>query len=183
VLTDAVTERSRQTMKPRFNAGDFSGGVVARREELDRSLTGSPSRRTRRASRSARSRCRRPRVSGAVGPRGRRCGVLDAATRESLRAKLAALEAQDHASARRRDGEIAQRQLGRGLRQPPVPPLAARPARQEQRRAAAACAEPSARSASKSATGLKGTLTDAIAKDIIQNSITPRFKANDFPAA
>ena len=28
--------------------------------------------------------------------------------------------------------------------------------------------------------GLEGTLTDAIAKYIIQNAITPRFKANDF---
>ena len=28
--------------------------------------------------------------------------------------------------------------------------------------------------------GLEGTLTDAITKYIIQNAITPRFKANDF---
>ena len=100
------------------------------------------------------------------------------ATREALRAKLAALEA-DHPPARRCDREslngnsveeYANRlfrrwQLGQRGKNNGVLLLHA-PAERKIR--------------IEVGYGLEGTLTDAITKYIIANAIAPRFKANDF---
>ena len=106
-------------------------------------------------------------------------GVLDAATRESLRAKLAALEAktthqlvvatvkslngnsvEDYANRLFRRWQLGQRDKNNGVL------LLHAPTERKIR--------------IEVGYGLEGTLTDAITKYIIQNAITPRFKANDF---
>ena len=106
-------------------------------------------------------------------------GILDAATRESLRAKLAAHEAkttnqivvatvkslngnsvEDYANRLFRRWQLGQRGTNNGVL------LLHAPNERKIR--------------IEVGYGLEGTLTDAIAKYIIQNAITPRFKANDF---
>jgi len=106
-------------------------------------------------------------------------GVLDAATRESLRQKLAAHEAgttnqivvatvkslhgnavEDYANRLFRHWQLGQRGKDNGVL------LLHAPAERKIR--------------IEVGYGLEGTLTDAITKTIIQNAITPRFKANDF---
>jgi uncharacterized protein len=106
-------------------------------------------------------------------------GVLDAATRESLRLRLAAHEAtktnqivvatvkslngnsiEDYAIRLFRHWQLGQRGKNNGVL------LLHAPAERKIR--------------IEVGYGLEGTLTDAIAKYIIQNAITPRFKANDF---
>ena len=106
-------------------------------------------------------------------------GVLDAATRESLRAKLAALEArsgiqvvvatvkslngnavEDYANRLFRRWQLGQKGKNNGVL------LLHAPAERKIR--------------IEVGYGLEGTLTDAATKYIITNSITPRFKANDF---
>lgn len=105
--------------------------------------------------------------------------VLDAATREALRAKLAAHEAkttdqivvatvrslngssvEDYANRLFRRWQLGQRGKNNGVL------LLHAPAERKVR--------------IEVGYGLEGTLTDAIGKYIIQNAITPRFKANDF---
>jgi uncharacterized protein len=106
-------------------------------------------------------------------------GVLDASTRESLRAKLAALEArsgiqvvvatvkslngtsvEDYANRLFRRWQLGQKGKNNGVL------LLHAPAERKIR--------------IEVGYGLEGTLTDAATKYIITNSITPRFKANDF---
>jgi uncharacterized protein len=106
-------------------------------------------------------------------------GVLDSATREALRAKLAALEArsgaqlvvatvkslngnsvEDYANRLFRRWQLGQRGQNNGVL------LLHAPAERKIR--------------IEVGYGLEGTLTDAITKYIITNSITPRFRANDF---
>jgi uncharacterized protein len=106
-------------------------------------------------------------------------GVLDAATRESLRAKLAAFEAkttnqlvvatvkslngnsiEEYANRLFRRWQLGQRGKNNGVL------LLHAPTERKIR--------------IEVGYGLEGTLTDAITKYIIQNAITPRFKANDF---
>jgi uncharacterized protein len=105
--------------------------------------------------------------------------VLDAATRESLRVKLAALEArsgiqvvvatikslngnsvEDYANRLFRRWQLGQKGKNNGVL------LLHAPAERKIR--------------IEVGYGLEGTLTDAATKYIITNSITPRFKANDF---
>ncbi len=105
--------------------------------------------------------------------------VLDAATREALRAKLAAHEAkttdqivvatvrslngssvEDYANRLFRRWQLGQRGKNNGVL------LLHAPNERKIR--------------IEVGYGLEGTLTDAIGKYIIQNAITPRFKANDF---
>jgi uncharacterized protein len=106
-------------------------------------------------------------------------GVLDAATREALRAKLAAHEAkttnqivvatvkslngssvEDYANRLFRRWQLGQRGKNNGVL------LLHAPNERKIR--------------IEVGYGLEGTLTDAISKYIIQNAITPRFKVNDF---
>jgi uncharacterized protein len=106
-------------------------------------------------------------------------GLLDAATRESLRAKLAAHEAsttnqivvatvkslngnsiEDYANRLFRRWQLGQRGSNNGVLLLHAP---------QERKVHIEVGY-----------GLEGTLTDAITKYIIQNAITPRFKANDF---
>ena len=179
-----VTERIlEQTMKPRFNAGDFPGGVVDGRERSDRRADQGAIRvrAVPCASRkTTRSRCRRRRsIRRSPGRVVDDAGVLDAATRESLRAKLAALEAkttdqlvvatvkslngnsvEDYANRLFRRWQLGQRGKNNGVL------LLHAPTERKIR--------------IEVGYGLEGTLTDAITKYIIQNAITPRFKANDF---
>ena len=105
--------------------------------------------------------------------------VLDAATRETLQQKLAAHEAktgnqivvatvkslngssvEDYANRLFRRWQLGQRGTNNGVL------LLHAPAERKVR--------------IEVGYGLEGTLTDAIGKYIIQNAITPRFKANDF---
>jgi uncharacterized protein len=105
--------------------------------------------------------------------------VLDAATRETLRQKLAAHEAktgnqivvatvkslngssvEDYANRLFRRWQLGQRGTNNGVL------LLHAPKERKVR--------------IEVGYGLEGTLTDAIGKYIIQNAITPRFKANDF---
>ena len=106
-------------------------------------------------------------------------GVLDAATRESLRVKLAALEAgttvqlvvatvkslngnsvEDYANLLFRRWQLGQKGKNNGVL------LLHAPAERKIR--------------IEVGYGLEGELTDAVTKYIIANSITPRFKTNDF---
>ena len=118
-------------------------------------------------------------VSRAVGPRGRRCGRArcgDArgAAREARRAEaktsnqivvatvksLNGNSVEDYANRLFRRWQLGQRGKNNGVL------LLHAPTERKIR--------------IEVGYGLEGTLTDAIAKYIIQNAITPRFKANDF---
>jgi len=185
-LGDGVTERIlEQTMKSRFNLGDFPGGVVASANELIAALIRAPSE-AGLASAPVRlaqvdevrvpATAEYPALSGRVVDDA---GVLDAATREALRAKLAAFEAKTThqvvvATVRSLNGnsveEYANRlfrrwQLGTRAKNNGVLLLHA-PAERKIR--------------IEVGYGLEGILTDAITKYIIANAIAPRFKANDF---
>ena len=185
-LGDGVDVRIlEQTMKPRFNAGDFPGGVVAGANELIAALIRAPSAG---AAESAPVRLAQadeirvpasaeyPALSGRVVDDA---GMLDAATRESLRAKLAAFEAktthqivvatvkslngnsvEEYANRLFRRWQLGQRGTNNGVL------LLHAPAERKIR--------------IEVGYGLEGTLTDAITKYIIANAIAPRFKANDF---
>jgi uncharacterized protein len=183
-LGDGVTERIlEQTMKPRFNAGDFPGGVVEGANALVDALIRAPAEPAAAPVRVAQegeirvpASAEYPALSGRVVDDA---GVLDAATRESLRAKLAALEAktgdqlvvatvkslngnsvEEYANRLFRRWQLGQRGKNNGVL------LLHAPAERKIR--------------IEVGYGLEGTLTDAITKYIIQNAITPRFKANDF---
>ena len=183
-LSDGVSERIlEQTMKPRFNAGDFPGGVVDGANALIAALIRAPSEAAAAPVRIAQAdevrvpaTAEYPALSGRVVDDA---GVLDAATRESLRAKLAALEAktgdqlvvatvkslngnsiEDYANRLFRRWQLGQRGKNNGVL------LLHAPTERKIR--------------IEVGYGLEGTLTDAITKYIIQNAITPRFKANDF---
>jgi uncharacterized protein len=167
------------TMVPRFNAGDFPGGVRQGADALIRELQRASPTLVRLAE-SGES----PVPATSVYPAltGRvvdDAGVLDAATREALRLKLAALEAkttdqvvvatvkslngnsvEEYANNLFRRWQIGQRGKNNGVL------LLHAPTERKIR--------------IEVGYGLEGTLTDAITKFIIQNAITPRFKANDF---
>ena len=179
-LSDGVTERIlEQTMKPRFSAGDFPGGVVEGANALIAALIRAPSEPVRVAQADevrVPATAEYPALSGRVVDDA---GMLDAATRESLRAKLAAFEAktthqlvvatvkslngnsiEEYANRLFRRWQLGQRGTNNGVL------LLHAPNERKIR--------------IEVGYGLEGILTDAITKYIIQNAIAPRFKANDF---
>jgi uncharacterized protein len=179
VLTNAVTERIlEQSMKARFNAGDFPGGVVRGAEDVIDTLTKAspPVQRLVQNEITVPATSEFPALSGRVVDDA---GVLDAATVQSLRAKLAALEArttdqlvvatvkslggksvEDYANRLFRRWQLGQKGKNNGVL------LLHAPSERKIR--------------IEVGYGLEGTLTDAVSKYIIANSVTPRFKANDF---
>jgi uncharacterized protein len=167
------------TMVPRFNAQDFPGGVQQGADALIRELQRASQTFVRIAESGENpvpATSAYPALSGRVVDDA---GVLDAATREALRQKLAALEAkttdqvvvatvkslngnsvEEYANNLFRRWQIGQRGKNNGVL------LLHAPTERKIR--------------IEVGYGLEGTLTDAITKYIIQNAITPRFKANDF---
>jgi len=185
-LGEGVTERIlEQTMKPRFSAGDFPGGVIDGSNALIAALIRAPSEPALASAPVRVAQADEVRVSATAeypALSGRvvdDAGELDAATRESLRAKLAALEAktthqlvvatvkslngnsvEEYANRLFRRWQLGQRGKNNGVL------LLHAPAERKIR--------------IEVGYGLEGTLTDAITKYIIANAIAPRFKANDF---
>ena len=106
-------------------------------------------------------------------------GVLDAATRESLRAKLAALEAKTThqlvvATVKSLNGNSVEEYANRLFRRWQL-------GQRGKNNGVLLLHAPTERKIRiEVGYGLEGTLTDAITKYIIANAITPRFKANDF---
>jgi uncharacterized protein len=178
-LPDTLSDNILQNvMVPKFNAGDFAGGTLSGADALIEALKQAP----RPAQRMAQNDITVPATAEFPALSGRvvdDAGVLDAATRESLRAKLAALEArsgiqvvvatvkslngnavEDYANRLFRRWQLGQKGKNNGVL------LLHAPAERKIR--------------IEVGYGLEGTLTDAATKYIITNSITPRFKANDF---
>ena len=185
MLGEGVTERIlEQTMKPRFNAGDFPGGVVRRRERADRradqgavrAALAPPVRVAQADEIRVPATAEFPALSGRVVDDA---GVLDAATRESLRAKLAAHEAKTTnqlvvATVKSLNGNSVEEYANRLFRRWQL-------GQRGKNNGVLLLHAPTERKIRiEVGYGLEGTLTDAIAKYIIQNAITPRFKANDF---
>ena len=186
-LPDSVTDAIfQQVLNPRINSGDFSGGVTLASEALIKVLSGETLPDMRPPAplpqRVAQNDITVPATSEFPALAGRvvdDAGMLDAATRESLRAKLAALEArsgiqvvvatvtslngnsiEDYANRLFRRWQLGQKGKNNGVL------LLHAPAERKIR--------------IEVGYGLEGALTDAATKYIITNSITPRFKANDF---
>jgi uncharacterized protein len=186
-LPDSVTDAIfQQVLNPRINSGDFSGGVTLASEALIKVLSGEKLPDMRPPAplpqRMAQNDITVPATSEFPALSGRvvdDAAVLDAATREALRAKLAALEArsgiqlvvatvkslngnsvEDYANRLFRRWQLGQKGKNNGVL------LLHAPAERKIR--------------IEVGYGLEGTLTDAATKYIITNSITPRFKANDF---
>ena len=180
VLYDGVTERIlEQTMKPRFNAGDFPGGVVEGANALIAALVRAPSEPVRVAQADE---VRVPATAEYPALTGRvvdDAGVLDAATRESLRAKLAAFEAKTThqlvvATVKSLNGNSVEEYANRLFRRWQL-------GQRGKNNGVLLLHAPTERKIRiEVGYGLEGTLTDAITKYIIANAITPRFKANDF---
>ena len=186
VLTHAVTQRILdQIMAPQFNAGDFSGGTLrAAAEIIDVLEQGSPGplRIAERSTIAENGTITVPATAEFPALSSRvvdDADVLDASTRAALRAKLAAHEVgtgnqivvatvkslhgnsiEDYANRLFRHWRLGQRGKNNGVL------LLHAPTERKIR--------------IEVGYGLEGTLTDAITKTIIQNSIGPRFKANDF---
>ena len=180
VLTDAVTQRILdRTMTPLFNAGDFPGGTLRAADEIIDVLqqaSPAPLRIAENGAIAVPATADFPALSSRVVDDA---DVLDASTRAALRAKLAAHEVgtsnqivvatvkslhggsiEEYANRLFRHWRLGQRGKNNGVL------LLHAPTERKIR--------------IEVGYGLEGTLTDAIAKTIIQNSITPRFKANDF---
>jgi uncharacterized protein len=166
-------------MTPLFNAGDFSGGMLRATAEiidvLEQASPGRP-RIAEDGTIAVPATAEFPALSSRVVDDA---DVLDAATRAALRAKLAGHEVstsnqivvatvrslhgnsiEDYANRLFRHWRLGQRGRNNGVL------LLHAPTERKIR--------------IEVGYGLEATLTDAIAKTIIQNSITPRFKANDF---
>jgi len=178
-LPDSLTDKILQNvMVPKFTAGDFAGGTLAGADALIDVLKQAPRpvQRVAQNDITVPATAEFPALSGRVVDDA---GVLDAATREQLRAKLAALEArsgiqvvvatvkslngnavEDYANRLFRRWQLGQKGKNNGVL------LLHAPAERKIR--------------IEVGYGLEGTLTDAATKYIIANSITPRFKANDF---
>jgi uncharacterized protein len=165
-------------MKSRFNAGDFAGGVIRGAEEIIEALSQAAPAAPRLAQGGAvPATSEFPALTGRVVDDA---GILDATTRESLRAQLAALEVkttdqlvvatvkslngnsiEDYANRLFRRWQLGQRGKNNGVL------LLVAPNERKVR--------------IEVGYGLEGTLTDAATKFIIERSILPRFRANDFP--
>src|ERR1043165_2953057 len=183
-LGDGVSERIlEQTMKPRFNLGDFPGGVVEGANALIAALVRAPSATASAPVRLAQSdevrvpaSAEYPALSGRVVDDA---GILDAATRESLRAKLAAFEAKSThqlvvATVKSLNGNSVEEYANRLFRRWQL-------GQRGKNNGVLLLHAPNERKIRiEVGYGLEGILTDAITKYIIQNAITPRFKANDF---
>jgi uncharacterized protein len=191
-LPDSVTDAIfQQALNPRINSGDFSGAVTLASEAIIKALSGEklpdmrlpapplpapPPQRMAQNDITVPATSEFPALSGRVVDDA---GVLDASTREQLRAKLAALEArsgiqvvvatvkslngnavEDYANRLFRRWQLGQKGKNNGVL------LLHAPAERKIR--------------IEVGYGLEGTLTDAATKYIITNSIAPRFKANDF---
>src|SRR4051794_17792636 len=186
-LPDSVTDAIfQQVLNPRINSGDFSGGVTLASEALIKVLSGEklPDMRlpVQLPQRMAQNDITVPATAEFPALSGRivdDAGVLDAATRESLRARLAAFEArsgiqvvvatvkslngnsvEDFANRLFRRWQLGQKGKNNGVL------LLHAPAERKIR--------------IEVGYGLEGSLTDAVTKYIEVNSIAPRFKANDF---
>lgn len=191
-LPESVTDTIFQhVINPRFRGGDFVGGVTAASESIIKVLSGeklpdmrppAPAPAASAPQRIAQNDITVPATSEFPALSGRvvdDAGELDASTRESLRAKLAALEArsgtqvvvatvkslngnsiEDYANRLFRRWQLGQKGKNNGVL------LLHAPAERKIR--------------IEVGYGLEGTLTDAATKYIITNSIAPRFKANDF---
>jgi uncharacterized protein len=180
ILTDAVTNGVlNTTMVPQFNTGNFAGGVILGANELVGVLartSPTPLQVAQQGAVAVPATSEYPALTGRVVDDA---GVLDAATREALRQKLSALESktgdqlvvatvkslngnsvEEYANRLFRRWQLGQRGKNNGVL------LLHAPAERKIR--------------IEVGYGLEGTLTDAITKYIIQNAITPRFKANDF---
>ena len=177
VLTDAVTQRIfDRSMTPRFNAGDFPGGTLRAADEIIDVLEQARPRIAENGAIAVPATAEFPALSSRVVDDAE---VLDAATRAALRAKLAVHEAgtgnqivvvtvkslhgnsvEDYANRLFRHWRLGQRGRNNGVL------LLHAPTERKVR--------------IEVGYGLEGMLTDAIAKTIIQNAITPRFKVNDF---
>jgi uncharacterized protein len=174
-LTDDILQK---VMVPKFNAGDFAGGTLLGADALVDALnqTPRPAPRIAQVDTTVPATSEFPALSGRIVDDA---GVLDVSTRESLRAKLAALEArsgiqvvvatvkslngnsiEDYANRLFRRWQLGQKGKNNGVL------LLHAPAERKIR--------------IEVGYGLEGTLTDAATKYIITNSIAPRFKANDF---
>lgn len=184
ILSDSVTDTVlNKVMVPKFNAGDFPGGVMLAAQEIITTLNraaGSVAQPV--GQRFAQNQITVPATSEFPALSGRvvdDAGVLDNATREALRAKLAALEektsdqlvvatvkslngnsVEDYANRLFRRWQLGQKGKNNGVL------LLHAPTERKIR--------------IEVGYGLEGELTDAVTKYIIANSITPRFKANDF---
>jgi uncharacterized protein len=180
ILTDAVTNGVlNNTMVPRFNSGNFPGGVVSGANELIevlRRATPTPLRIAQTGEVTVPATSEFPALSGRVVDDA---GMLDAATRESLRAKLAALEAKTThqlvvATVKSLNGNSVEEYANRLFRRWQL-------GQRGKNNGVLLLHAPSERKIRiEVGYGLEGTLTDAITKFIIQNAIAPRFKANDF---
>ena len=186
-LPESVTDTIfQQVLNPRIRSGDFAGGVTAASESIIKVLGGErlPEMRplAQNPQRIVQNEITVPATAEYPALTGRvvdAAAVLDSATRESLRAKLAAHEAsttnqivvatvrslngnsiEDYANRLFRRWQLGQKGKNNGVL------LLHAPTERKIR--------------IEVGYGLEGTLTDAIAKYIIANSITPRFKANDF---
>jgi uncharacterized protein len=183
VLPESVTDAVfRDTINPRFNSGDFTGGVSLAADSLIKVLNGEAAAAPQAPQRLAQNDITVPATAEFPALTGRvvdDAGILDAATREALRAKLAAFEQktgiqivvatvkslngnsiEDYANRLFRRWQLGQKGKNNGVL------LLHAPTERKIR--------------IEVGYGLEGTLTDAISKFIIANAIAPRFKVNDF---
>jgi uncharacterized protein len=182
-LNDAVMGQIiNQTLIPRLRGDDVPGGLTRGVDDIIKVLNGgvisSGQQLAQRADDQSQSPAAEfPSLTGRVVDEA---GILDAATRSALTQKLADLEAkssdqlvvvtlsslrgatiEDYGVRLGRHWQIGQKGKNNGVL------LIVAPHERKVR--------------IEVGYGLEGTLTDAIAKVIIENSILPRFKAGDFP--
>jgi uncharacterized protein len=185
-LTDDVMDRIvTQTLIPRLGSDDIAGGVTAGIDDMLWVLAGPPAPASTAASGGVLATAAQAQTSSLTFPRlsGRvvdEAGLLDSTLRADLTQKLADLEAkstdqlvvvtlrslqgtsiEDYGYQLGRAWQIGQQGKNNG-----VLLIVARNERKVR---------------IEVGYGLEGTLTDAISSFIIQNSILPRFKANDYP--
>lgn len=184
VLPESVTNAVfRNILNPRFNMGDFANGVMLAADAIIKVLDGetpaelrSPPQHIVSCEITVPATMEFPALCGRVVDDA---GILDASAREALRARLADFEAksgtqiaiaivrslhgnavEDYANRLFRHWKIGQKGANNGVL------LLHAPNERKIR--------------IEVGYGLEGTLTDALTKTIIQNAITPRFKADDF---
>ena len=177
ILTDPLTDRILAQAKSRFNAGDFTGGVIRGAHEIIEALsTQAPLRVAQSGPAPVPATAEFPALTGRVVDAA---GMLDAATRESLRRTLQALEEKTGAqlvvaTVRSLNGNSVEEYANRLFRRWQL-------GQRGKNNGVLLLHAPKERKIRiEVGYGLEGVLTDAVTKYIIQNSITPRFRANDF---
>jgi uncharacterized protein len=185
-LTDEVMNRIiRETLVPRLAIDDIAGGVTAGIDDMLWALSGPPALAPAVAATSALIPAAQAQTSSLTFPRltGRvvdEAGILDAATRAELTQKLADLEAKSTdqlvvVTLRSLQGTSIEDygyQLGRAWQI----------GQQGKNNGVLLIVAPNERKVRiEVGYGLEGTLTDAISSFIVQTSILPRFRANDYP--